>query len=602
MEFNNSKNKLMQAKDKDDFVAFLHKDREKSQPAARRPVLSSDQDADGDWLTDEEEALFGTDPKKTDTDGDGLSDYFEVKVYHCDPNNPDTDGDGICDGEAVKLGNDPRGMGRLKDLFVPHSGNDYRPDVLQPKRLAFYGVSALALKIATIVLVVIMPMEAWLTPDVFAEQEKKIIELTNEVRTDLGIQPLRESQLLRRAAYSKVEDMLYNQYFAHVSPKRQGLVDWLKDAKYNFDVAGENLAMGFTDIYDVVTSWRQSETHYANLIDKDFSEIGVSMAGGDFNGIETTLIAQMFGHPARETAKQIDKPKTRKPVLVQAPERTAVLGDKASTSVSVTPAELAVPVLVAPGNNFMTNKNEIALKLFAPGAESVVILVDGSERGLATGLDQGYKDMTVYVEEGQHLITLRAVAGATVRDSSGYFVNVDQNPPTADLNKTQITVNEPFGEDKKVVQAVAYLSPDAAEAQVKYQGTYFDLAKADDEDNKWVGHTIAYDGPEEKREIIVPTVLKVTDVAGTTNYIDVSWSNITPTKNTFLDQYSFLRKNSNPVVSSIFDITSYFYKALLILASIALAINVFVQIKKQRPKVIASTLGLIALLVVLIIV
>ncbi len=45
--------------------------------------------------------------KKTDTDGDGLSDYDELYIYHTSPYLKDTDGDGIPDGEEIKRGTDP---------------------------------------------------------------------------------------------------------------------------------------------------------------------------------------------------------------------------------------------------------------------------------------------------------------------------------------------------------------------------------------------------------------------------------------------------------------------------------------------------------------
>lgn len=53
-------------------------------------------DTDGDGLSDDEEALLGTDPLNPDTDNDGLSDGDEVDLS-TDPLNPDTDGDGIVD-------------------------------------------------------------------------------------------------------------------------------------------------------------------------------------------------------------------------------------------------------------------------------------------------------------------------------------------------------------------------------------------------------------------------------------------------------------------------------------------------------------------------
>jgi len=47
-----------------------------------------------------------------DTDGDGLSDFEEVNIYHTDPLKADTDGDGYSDGAEVKGGYNPLGAGK----------------------------------------------------------------------------------------------------------------------------------------------------------------------------------------------------------------------------------------------------------------------------------------------------------------------------------------------------------------------------------------------------------------------------------------------------------------------------------------------------------
>lgn len=70
-------------------------------------------DTDQDGLTDAEEAMLGTDPALPDSDGDGLFDNEEVKVYHTNPLNPDSDGDNYLDGREVGNGYDPLGPGKL---------------------------------------------------------------------------------------------------------------------------------------------------------------------------------------------------------------------------------------------------------------------------------------------------------------------------------------------------------------------------------------------------------------------------------------------------------------------------------------------------------
>lgn len=72
-------------------------------------------DSDGDGLSDAFElVVLGTDPRKRDTDGDGLNDLRE-KDFGSDPNAFDTDGDGMGDGREVTVGTAP---------FMPDTDGD----------------------------------------------------------------------------------------------------------------------------------------------------------------------------------------------------------------------------------------------------------------------------------------------------------------------------------------------------------------------------------------------------------------------------------------------------------------------------------------------
>ncbi len=74
------------------------------------PATGSD-DADGDGLTDAEEADIGTDPADADTDDDGVNDGDEVAAgtdpFVAPPSSVDSDGDGLTDAEEADIGTDP---------------------------------------------------------------------------------------------------------------------------------------------------------------------------------------------------------------------------------------------------------------------------------------------------------------------------------------------------------------------------------------------------------------------------------------------------------------------------------------------------------------
>jgi outer membrane protein OmpA-like peptidoglycan-associated protein len=66
-------------------------------------IVLSDNDVDGDGLLNSVEEQLGTDPKKADTDGDGLSDGDEVNKYHTNPLKADSDGDGLSDKDEIMI-------------------------------------------------------------------------------------------------------------------------------------------------------------------------------------------------------------------------------------------------------------------------------------------------------------------------------------------------------------------------------------------------------------------------------------------------------------------------------------------------------------------
>lgn len=589
-------------------------------------------DSDADGLTDQEEEKLGTNPLDPDSDHDGLGDYQEVKVYGTDPLNPDTDHDSISDGEEVKMGRNPKGQGNLKDLFVPSHRNDYRPHALHPKRLAFHAASAVAIKVLMVIFALSFPAQAWLSPDILTEQANKIISLTNNIRTNLNLAPLRKNNILTEAALNKAQDMIINQYFAHVGPDNKSLRNWLYSAGYNFQVAGENLAMGFSGADQVVNAWTNSETHYANIIDPDFTEIGVAAVSGDYKGYETTLIAQYFGTPqnvpiepavpvvpssvydakieqaSTEPAPEpVEEPQSE-PVVTNEPEpdnteivpiedNQEVLGDDTTQAEPVN--LLSTPILISPENNQILNKDLNIFKISAKEAKSISILDNGNLL-VSKPVENGNLEIALRLDQGQHRLSFVAKAGDQEKKSNDYLLTVDTIAPVIDHQKTEILVNRPDGQNDIVVKATVYVSEDTDNVTVDFADQSIILQRDLTETGKWVGNKILTDVDYNKYfNPVVLATISASDKAGNKITQDSQWQEIKPVVGSTVSRYIFVKEHPSEFIKPLFSLGSIYYKILIAILLISILLTIFVEFREQRPKTIASALAVVALLVCL---
>ncbi len=97
---------------------------------ATDPIIPGGPDSDGDGISDDDEATYGTDPFDDDTDDDGILDGTEI-VLGTDPTNPDTDGDGILDGTEIGL-TEPQGDDTDSGSFVPDADPETTTDPTDP--------------------------------------------------------------------------------------------------------------------------------------------------------------------------------------------------------------------------------------------------------------------------------------------------------------------------------------------------------------------------------------------------------------------------------------------------------------------------------------
>lgn len=104
--------------------------------------------------------------------------------------------------------------------------------------------------------------------------EKQVVDLTNQERKKYGLPALKINTTLSKMAHTKANDMAVNHYFDHTSPTYGSPFDMMKKFGITYRAAGENIAMGQKTPQEVVNGWMNSPGHRANILNKNYTEIG----------------------------------------------------------------------------------------------------------------------------------------------------------------------------------------------------------------------------------------------------------------------------------------------------------------------------------------
>ncbi|MCQ9283019.1 CAP domain-containing protein [Priestia aryabhattai] len=119
--------------------------------------------------------------------------------------------------------------------------------------------------------------------------EQKVVDLVNQERQKQGLKPLTLNKKLSDVARTKSKDMMDKGYFDHNSPTYGSPFDMMKQFGIEYTTAGENIAKGQQSPEDVMNAWMNSDGHRKNILNPDFTEIGVGYVKGD-----TTYWTQQF--------------------------------------------------------------------------------------------------------------------------------------------------------------------------------------------------------------------------------------------------------------------------------------------------------------------
>jgi uncharacterized protein YkwD len=99
---------------------------------------------------------------------------------------------------------------------------------------------------------------------------QEVLRLVNLERAKVGAAPLKLAKDLTRSAYIRVKELPTK--FSHTRPNGSKCFTAMPQIGH---ILGENLAGGQTSPQQVVQAWMDSKTHRENMLNKNFTEMGI---------------------------------------------------------------------------------------------------------------------------------------------------------------------------------------------------------------------------------------------------------------------------------------------------------------------------------------
>jgi uncharacterized protein YkwD len=110
--------------------------------------------------------------------------------------------------------------------------------------------------------------------------EAQVLQLTNTERAKNGCGPLKLNSALTKAADLHATDMVVHHFFDHNSQDGRSPFDRMKSAGFKGGAMAENIAVGYKSAAAVVDGWMHSEGHRKNILNCDYTMIGIGYDSG----------------------------------------------------------------------------------------------------------------------------------------------------------------------------------------------------------------------------------------------------------------------------------------------------------------------------------
>jgi uncharacterized protein YkwD len=111
-----------------------------------------------------------------------------------------------------------------------------------------------------------------------SSQQQQVVDLTNQRRASAGVPGVRVNGALSTAAQRHSQDQAGRNRMSHTGSDGSGPGTRIARTGYQACAWAENVAAGQPDAQRVMQSWMNSPDHRANIVSRNYTEIGVGLA------------------------------------------------------------------------------------------------------------------------------------------------------------------------------------------------------------------------------------------------------------------------------------------------------------------------------------
>ena len=122
--------------------------------------------------------------------------------------------------------------------------------------------------------------------------EEQMLHMLNAERKTMGLKLLAADGKLQLAAHAHAADMFTKGYFSHITPEGVNPFERMKKLGVKYSSAGENLAHS-DNLEAAHTGLMNSPGHRANILNKLFGKVGISILDG---GVKGLMVVQEFSN------------------------------------------------------------------------------------------------------------------------------------------------------------------------------------------------------------------------------------------------------------------------------------------------------------------